>query len=168
MTFADVIKDYGPPVAWALAFGSLFYNNKTSNHREKRKEFRAEIDVMEKVTKEIMTSLILYLKRPTRDDDAVSLEIEIKGKFQELFFRWDRLKKRQSGGDLGLYMDPCSKNIGALFDHCTGDYFEADNRIPGDKIAPHAHMAQACALTLIESLHSLFLMKFDGIRNPEL
>ena len=166
MSFADIIKDYGPPVAWALAFGSLFYNNKTSNHREKRKEFRAEIDLIEKVVKEITSNLMTYLKKPSRDDDAVSLEIEIKGKFQELFFRWDRLKKRQKGGDLGLYMDPCSANVAMLFDHCTGDYFETGKRIPGELIASHAQKAQVHALTLIESLHSLFLMKFDGIKNP--
>jgi hypothetical protein len=168
MSFAGIIKDYGPSVTLVVAVIGLIYNNKTSNHREKRKEFRAEIDLIEKVVKEITSSLMTYLKKPARDDEAVSLEIEIKGKFQELFFRWERLKKRQSGGDLGLYMDPCDTNVEAFFDHCTGDYFEVGKRIPGDQISAHAQKAQVHALILVESLHSLFLMKFDGIKNPNL
>lgn len=163
MALAEFIKDYGPSVPWALAIGALFYNNNTANHREKRKEFRAEIDSIEKVIKELSGKLTLYFRLTERTADIKRSEAEIKVLFKELDLKWDRLSRRQSGGTLGLYLDPCSQALEALFDQATGQYFESADLIPPSDVDDHVADLQIRSLVFVESLHSLFLKKFDGI-----
>lgn len=163
MALAELIKDYGPSVPWVLAVAGLLYNNRTANHREKRKEFRAEIDSLEKVVKELSGKLTTHFRLPERTADTKRLEAEIKVLFKELDLKWERLSKRQSGGTLGLYLDPCSQALESLFDQATGKYFESTDLIPPAEVDNHVSDLQIRSLIFVEALHSLFLKKFDGI-----
>lgn len=163
MTIADWIKDYGPPVAWIVAAVGLIYNNHAANTREKRKEFRAEIDAIEKLLKDLVVKLSAYLKAAERDGAARALELEIKVLFKEIDLKWERLSKRQTGGELGLLIDPCSDALEQLFDHSTGTYFETSDRPEGDDLAAHLERIHLRSLVFTEALHSLFLKKFDGV-----
>jgi hypothetical protein len=163
MALADLIKDYGPSVPWALAVAGLLYNNRTANHREKRKEFRAEIDSLEKVVKELSGKLTTYFRLSEHTADTKRSEAEIKVLFKELDFKWERLSKRQSGGTLGLLIDPCSQALESLFDQATGKYFESTDLIPPAEVDSHVSDLQIRSLIFVEALHSLFLKKFDGI-----
>jgi hypothetical protein len=160
---AEIIKDFGPPVAWIVAIAGLIYNNRMANDREKRKEFRSEIDAIEKVTKDVVSKLTSYYKLFERDDSARTLEIEIKVLFREIDLKWDRLSRRQSGGALGLLVDPCNVRLEELYDHSTGKFFETTDRIPADQRNEFIQEIHVRALLYMEALHSLFLKKFDGI-----
>jgi hypothetical protein len=159
----DTIKDFGPPVAWIVAVSGFLYNNHTANHREKRKEFRSEIDAIEKVLKELVSKLNTYYKTEERDDAAKALEIDIKVYFRELDLKWDRIQRRQTGGTLGLLIDPCAQCLEDLYDHSTGKYFETADRLPRDQRGEFVQEIYVRALLFTEALHSLFLKKFDGI-----
>jgi hypothetical protein len=159
----DTIKDFGPPVAWIVAVCGFLYNNHTANHREKRKEFRSEIDAIEKVLKELVSKLNSYYKTEERDDVAKALEIDIKVFFRELDLKWDRIQRRQTGGTLGLLIDPCAQCLEDLYDHSTGTYFETADRLPRDQRGEFVQEIYVRALLFTEALHSLFLKKFDGI-----
>lgn len=157
------IADYGPSVAWMIAAGGLIYNNWSANSREKRKEFRAEIDAVEKVIKDLVAKSGTYVRSVERDEASRVLELEIKVLFKEVDLKWDRLSRRQSGGELGLLIDPCSTALEQLFDHATGKYFETAERPVGDDLASYLEKTHVLSLTFIEALHSLFLKKFDNL-----
>lgn len=160
---AECIKDYGPSIPWVLAIAGLIYNNSMANEREKRKEFRAEIDAIEKVVKELTAKLTTYYRLTERTADAKRSEAEIKVLFKELDLKWDRLSRRQSGGTLGLLVDPCGEELETLFDQATGEFFESATVVPAEQVDTFVAEIQIRALVFIEKLHSLFLKKFDGI-----
>lgn len=161
---SEFLQSYGSPIAWLVAALGWGISNHHANLREKRKEFRAEIDTIEKVLKDLVAKLALYFKAPERDEAAKSLELEIKVLFRELDLKWDRVSRRQTGGTLGLYVDPCALQLEKLFDLATGQYFETVDRIPSTDIAAHTQDIYIHALLFTESLHTLFLMKFDKIK----
>ncbi len=163
MSIAEFLKDYGAPIAWGVAAVGWLISNHHANTREKRKEFRAEIDSIEKVVKELVGKLSCYFRAADRDDAAKALELDIKVLFRELDLKWERVSKRQKGGTLGLYVDPCKEKLESFFDYATGRYFETAERIPTEQIGAHVHDIHIRALLFTEALHSLFLKKFDGI-----
>lgn len=165
---AEWIKDFGPPVAWLVAVAGLFINNNAANTREKRKEFRAEIDAIEKIVKDLVLKLSSYLKLATRDDIALAVELEIKVIFKELDLKWERLSRRQTGGTLGLYIDPCAAALERLYDHATGKHFETADRVKGEPLTSHLQEVYVRSFVFTEALHSLFLKKFDGINDKNL
>jgi len=163
MMLAELIKDYGPPVAWIVAIIGLYFNNRSANTREKRKEFRSEIDAIEKIVKDLLGKLNTYNRSKTRDDAAKQTEVEIKVLFREIDMKWDRLARRQSGGELRLLIAPCANCLEQFFDHATDKYFETDDRMPEDELGTHHQQNYILAMMFTEALHSLFLKKFDGI-----
>jgi hypothetical protein len=163
MSFAEFLKDYGAPIAWIVAAIGWGISNHQANTREKRKEFRTEIDAIEKVSKDILTKFASYFKLQSRDESAITLELEIKVLFRELDFKWERISKRLHVDESGPYSKKCKKALEQYFDFATGRYFETSNRPPQDKIGFHLHEIHVHSLIFIESLHSLFLQKFDNV-----
>lgn len=163
MDLTTFLKDYGAPVAWILAAIGWFVSNSHANAREKRKEFRSEIDAIERVTKELLIKLSCYFQLAARDDTAKKAELEIKVLFREIDLKWARLSKRKKGGEFGLCYDACANSLEALFDNATGKYFETTEWVPSEHVQTHVQEIHVRALSFIETLHSLFLKKFDKL-----
>lgn len=162
---SEFLKDYGAPIAWFVASLGWYISNRQANAREKRKEFRAEIDAIEKVVKELVSKLATYCRSTERNGAARMLELEIKVLFYELGLKWERISKRRGGrGDAcGKYFGVCSSKHEEFFEQSTSIYFETEERIPSDKMNTHILDIHMRALLFTESLHNLFLRKFDGI-----
>jgi hypothetical protein len=134
---AEFFKDYAPPIAWCVGVFGWGISNHHANLREKRKEYRGEIDAIEKTVKELTVKLTGYFEIERDNRERIMLGLDIKMRFKELDLKLERIVKRQSGGTLGLYIDDCKKAKEELFDHATGDYFESMNCIPSDKVNEH-------------------------------
>lgn len=163
---SQFLKDYGPSFAWIIAAVGWAITNSQANTREKRKEVRAEIAAIEEKLGAILEKLAEYLRNPVRDERAQLLELEIVVGFQSLDLMHERLAKRQQGGAVGLYIDAIKKYQEEFFDLATGSYFETAVRMPEKDVNPRIQALHAKAFLLIESLHSFFLAKFDGISTP--
>jgi hypothetical protein len=158
------LKDYGPSFAWIIAAIGWAITNRQANTREKRKEFRSEISVVEDTLKILMVKLEKYLRRAKRDTEALKLEVEIVVLFHSIDLMHERLLKRQNGGDFGLYADAAKRYKEELYDLATGEYFETSTkRIPQEALHPRIQALNTKAFLFVEALHSLFLAKFDGI-----
>lgn len=157
------LKDYGPSFAWVIAAIGWGITNAQANTREKRKEFRAEIVVIEEALKTLLTKMEKYLREQERNEDARSLELEVVVLFHSLDLMQERLEKRQNSGELGLYLDVVKRYREELYDLATGSYFETSDRIPKELLHLRIQALHTKAFLLIESLHSLFLAKFDRI-----
>lgn len=164
MDIGQLIKDYGPTVAWIIAITGWAIGNSQANNREKRKEFRAEITAIEASLKSLLEKVEKYLREAARNDAARKLELEIVVLFRSLDLMHERLDKRQSGGELGLYIDVVKRYREELYDLATGSYFETADRIPDEELHPRIQALHTKAYLLIESLHDLFLAKFDDVR----
>lgn len=140
-----------------------FVTSGQADQREKRKEFRAEIDALEKILDGLMVKLGEYYRSVDRDDAAKLAELEIKAIYRSIDLRCDRLAKRQSGGELGLLIDPINVLREELFDLGTGDYFESANRMPADLVPGFVLSLRYKSMALVEALHALHLKKYDGI-----
>jgi hypothetical protein len=158
------LKDYGLTVAWSIAIAGWTITNSQANTREKRKEFRSEIATIETSLKSLLERMDKYLRERERTDEAKRLELEIVVLFRALDLMHERLDKRQTGGKLGLYLDVVKRRREELYDLATGSYFETSARIPDSELHPRIQALHTKAYLLIESLHDLFLAKFDGIR----
>jgi hypothetical protein len=101
---ADWIKNYGSTLAIVAAVIGWFVTSRQANDREKRKEFRAEIDAIEKVVEVLCEKLSSYYRSRERNDEAKLLELAIKALFKSLDLRVERLVKRQTGGTRGLFI----------------------------------------------------------------
>jgi hypothetical protein len=163
MTLAEFLKDYGAPIAWIVAAVGWFISSKQADSREKRKEFRAEIESIEKLVKELLAKLATHYRVTKLESLEPSLTLEIKVLFHELTLKWERIKKRQSGGTLGLFLDPCASQLESFFDRSTGDFFESADTIQSEKVSELILEIHIDAHLFIEALHSLFLKKFDSI-----
>jgi hypothetical protein len=163
MDLAGFLKDYGAPGAWIFAAIGWFISNRHANTREKRKEFRGEIEAIEKIIKLVSEKLSTYFKLQNRNDVAIALELEIKLLFKELDMKWDRLSKRDVPSSMGNYQLQCKTALERLFDFSTSQFFETSNRLPLNLIDEHIVGINIRALQFVEALHSLFLKKFDDI-----
>ncbi|MFB9242346.1 hypothetical protein IV454_16460 [Massilia antarctica] len=162
---AAFIKDFGPAFAWIIAAVGWALTNRQANNREKRKEFRSEIDAIEETVQAVAKKTASYLRMRTRDKSALLLELEIVVLFQSIDIRCERLARRQTNGELGLYIDKVDTIKEDLYDFATGRYFETPKRIPQDELSARVQGIHTRAFLLVEALHSLFLMKFDKIRS---
>lgn len=160
---SEFFKNYGSTIAICIAVIGWFVTSGQADKREKRKEFRAEIDAIEKVLDGLMTKLAEYYRLAERNDAAKLLELEIKAIYRSVDLRCERLRKRQKGGELGLLILPINALREELFDLGTGDYFESSNRMPQDKVSEFALSLRYKAMALVEALHALHLKKYDGI-----
>lgn len=140
-----------------------FVTNAQADKREKRKEFRAEIDAIEKILDGLMVKLAEYYRSVDRDDAAKLAELEIKAMFQSIDLRCERLAKRQSGGELGLFIDPINALREELYDQGTGGYFESATRMAADLQPEFVLSLRYKSMALVEALHALHLKKYDGI-----
>lgn len=134
-----------------------------ADKREKRKEFRAEIDALEKIIDGLMIKMAEYYGSVERTDAAKLLELEIKAIYRSIDLRCERLAKRQKGGELGLFIDPINSLREDLFDLGTGDYFETSQRMPQDRVPEFVLSLRYRGMALVEALHALHLKKYDGI-----
>lgn len=161
---AQFLKDFGPAFAWIIAAIGWTLSNYQANTREKRKEFRAEIVNIESTLSTVIDKLSTYFHMRKRDEAAKVLEIEIVGLFKSIDTQCERLAKRQKGGDLGLYVDEINAFREDFYDYATGRYFETAWRVPLKNLSTHVQGLHGKASLLVESLHTLFLAKFDGIK----
>lgn len=161
---ADFLKTYGPSIAWAVAAVGWFVTNRQSNTREKRKEVRGEIDALEELIQSIAEKMAVYLRTTSDDAPASIIALEIVVIFQAVDQRIERLKKRQKGGELGLYFDKIEGERENFFDLATRTYFQTPDRLAEPKLSEHIVEIYSFSFILIEALHSYFLMKFDGTR----
>lgn len=158
------IKDYGPSVAWIVAAVGWMISNHHANRREKRKEFRSEIDAIEKTVKSVSEKLAAYYRLPVNDPSLTTSELEIKILFKEIDLKWERLSKRSFWWWCSAIKSECGTSNERFYDHATGAYFESIARLPAADIGHHVHKLNFRALRFIENLHSLFLCEFDGIK----
>ena len=162
------LKDYGPAFAWVIAAIGWAITNAQANVREKRKELRSEIDALEKIIQSIAEKLAVYLRRQEGDVAAAVSELEILVLFQSVDRRIERIKKRQSGGTLGLYIDQINEAREQFFDFSTGAYFQTPVLLAEPMLSERITEVHSRAQILIETLHSFFLMKFDGVRSDDI
>jgi hypothetical protein len=163
MGIAELIKDYGPAVAWLVAGIGWTISNNQANTREKRKEFRAEIDAAEKIVKSVVENASTYYKAQSRDNETQLLELDIKLLFEELSSKWERLKKRKFVAASIECSDAAEYALEAFYDHVTGEYFESDTRLTGEGLNGMLQKNNLLAIRFIESLHKLFLREFDKL-----
>lgn len=162
------LKDYGPAFAWVIAALGWGITNFQANVREKRKELRSEIDALEKAIQTIAEKMATYLRRKEGDPAGPVSELEVIVLFQSVDRRIERLRKRQSGGTLGLYIDRIEEERENFFDFCTGSYFQTPVLLSEPQLSQRITEVHSRAQILIETLHSFFLMKFDKIRSSDL
>lgn len=165
---ADFLKDYGPALAWVIAAIGWSITNAQANLREKRKELRSEIDALEKAIQSIADKMAAYLRRNAGDPASSVSELEVLVLFQSVDRRVERIKKRQSGGTLGLYIDRIDEEREKFFDYSTGEYFQTPVLLVEPDLSARITELHSHAQILIESLHSFFLMKFDGVKADDL
>lgn len=168
LSVVEFIKNYGPALAWVVAALGWAVTNRQANTREKRKELRSEIDALEKAIQSIAEKMAVYLRRKAEDATAAVSELEIIVLFQSVDRRIERIKKRQSGGTLGLYIDRIDKEREQLFDLSTGEYFQTPALLEEPLLSQRITEIHSQAQILIEALHSFFLMKFDNVRSTDL
>lgn len=161
---SDFVKNYGPAVAWVVAAIGWGITNFQANVREKRKELRSEIDALEKAIQSIADKMGAYLRRKEADASAAISELEILVLFQSVDRRIERIKKRQSGGTLGLYIDQIDREREQFYDFTTGKYFQTPVLLGEPELSERITEIHSRAQILIEALHSFFLMKFDKVR----
>jgi hypothetical protein len=160
---AEFIKDFAPPVAWIVAVCGFFYNNDTANKREKRKEFRSEIDAITVNIKDINKKMSEYYALESRDAKARSIETEVKILFREIDLKSGRLNKRKlSGVNLSKQKEVCQKHFDSLFELSTGNYFESDDWKSKQEKEDNFNRLNIEGLLLTEAMHSLFLDAFDN------
>lgn len=162
------LKDYGPAFAWVIAALGWGITNHQANVREKRKELRSELDALEKAIQSIAEKMTTYLRRKAGDVTGPVTELEVIVLFQSVDRRIERLRKRQSGGTLGLYFDKIADEREQFFDFCTGSYFQTPVLLAEPDLSHRITEVHSRAQVLIETLHSFFLMKFDKIRSTDL
>lgn len=165
---SQFLKDYGPAFAWVIAAIGWSITNYQANVREKRKELRSEIDALEKAIQSVAEKMATYLRREEGDATAPVSELEVIVLFQSIDRRIERIKKRQSGGTLGLYIDRINVEREKFYDFATGEYFQTPVLLKEPELSQRITEVHAHAQILIETLHSFFLMKFDQIRSFEL
>lgn len=166
MTTAEIagaIKDFGPPVAWIIAAGGLVYNNYAANHRERRKEFRSEIDAIATTVKEVVKKLAAYYSQPERGLEAKSIELEVKALFREIDLKSDRISKRKFQNEVASVLKQCAVAHERFFDLATSKYFESDDWPSRDITTAHLLELHVQGLVLIEDMYSLFLKEYDGV-----
>ena len=163
MTLAQFLRDYGAPFAWILAALGWIISGRQADRREKRKEFRAELDAMENLVKDILSRALSYFRDGECEPSAKTDEMDIRALLHELDLKWQRIKKRQTGGTLGLYVDACGEKLEVFYDLVTSAYVQADDRISVDAVNVHTRDIYVQAHLFVEALHSLFLKKFDRI-----
>lgn len=164
----EFLKNYGPALAWLIAAIGWGVNNAQANVREKRKELRSELDTLEKTIQSIAEKIGSYLRRTANDTSSGMWELEILVLFQSVDRRLERIKKRQSGGTLGLYLDRISLERERFFDFATGRYFQTPVLLVEPDLSARITDVHTHAQILIEALHSFFLMKFDGVKSDDI
>jgi hypothetical protein len=72
---AQLIRDYGPAVAWILVVIGWIIGNHQANKREDRKEARADLDCFRDQVRDLIADYRLYLEtdRPEAQRHAVTV-----------------------------------------------------------------------------------------------
>jgi hypothetical protein len=117
----EFAKLWGPYLAWLLTVVGWLATHRLSYRREVRKERRAEVDALCKVTAELVAKSRAYYEKDASMDGSKRAAAEIKFDMQRLFLRVERLE--------GLHS--CFDTEGArveLMDSLTGGEFESATR----------------------------------------
>jgi len=158
---ADFIKDYGPAGAWVVAAVGWLVANNQANKRELRKEVRAEIDDITKISKTILSDLQKYYLTAAGGDDGLLLELVIKANFKELDLRFDRLHSRNLAEFPAGGVIASNKPRESFFDLATGSHFETTSRPTAVERAGLIVRQTNASLQLTEALHAQFLREFS-------
>jgi hypothetical protein len=162
VSVAELIKDYGPPVAWIVAVFGLIYNNYTANKREKRKEVRSEIDSLAGTVKDALKKLSEYYKPDARGVDSKKIELELKVIFNEIDLKMDRLVGRRFKHNVKTRLVSATNAAEKFYDRATSGCFESDAWAESAERQKDLHESNVLGLLLIESLHAVFLSEFDS------
>lgn len=159
----NFLKNYGALIAWVFVVAGWLISNRQANNREKRKEYRAEIDAIEKQVRVVLDSLGKYFLLKNGSPESQNLELQIKVLFRDIDLRRERLEKRKNSTSVTKFINDSNNAFESFFDLATGHYFESSETIDPKLVDQHIHELNIFALVAVESLHSLFLKKFDDI-----
>ena len=158
---APFLRDYGSPIAWAIAAVGWFISNHHANRRERRKEFRQEIDAITSILDGISSKFEKYYEFELRGKDALTLERKIKLLFKEIEYKKERIEKRKLSFKSRAELKKFLAKFEEFFDFSTGKYFESNDMLPEDRQQAQIETLHDKSQQVTESLHAVFLIEFD-------
>lgn len=164
MCLSNLIKDYGPAVAWVVAGIGWMVANAQANTRERRKEVRSEIDEIAKHLQEALRGLNKYHHLAGSDEEAEKATLTIKVSFMEIDSRIGRLEQRKGWFRIKplLALDKAKAASTLFFDEATGGDFESSNKpaLTPANASKRLYKQSHFSLRLLNELHKAFLKEF--------
>lgn len=161
MPVPDLLKEYGPAVAWFVSAIGWIVANRQANERELRKEVREEVGEVRDLVESVLSLLGEYPDSTAGSAKALKLEGSIKFTLEDLSLRIQRLGeikdwRRRPRMDL----IEATKELAKFYDAVTGADFEAAERQDDALASNHHRQCARLGLLLVDRLHKAYASGF--------
>jgi len=153
LALSTFIKDYGPAIAWLLVIIGWWITSNQADHREKRKEIRAELDRLAHMIRQLVEDHRLYFTSPPQSAEESKYAVAVKAAFRRISMTLERQSAR-------LDLVQTQSLFSQFYELITGGEFETTARQVRASNDHSFIVATSFAERIIDAMERAFLARF--------